>query len=212
MSEGLDLVAALEAVLFAAPEPLPERELARVLGVEPPLVAAALRRLAERYDAGGHGIQLHRTAGGYRLCTRPELAAVVARLQRPRRVTLSPAALETLAIVAYRQPVTRAEIEALRGVGSESPLATLVEHGLVEEVGRREAPGRPILYGTTRRFLEYLGIDDLSQLPPLPDGPAAGVAGEVVPDGRGRGAGVGGGPRAAGGAGEGRLDGGADRA
>lgn len=195
----MDLVAALEAILFAAPEPLAPDQLAQVLGVEAPLVQAALRRLAEHYDGGGHGIELQRVGGGYRLVTRPRFAPYVARLNRPRRVVLSHAALETLAIVAYRQPVTRAEIEALRGVGSESPLATLLEHGLVQEVGRKEAPGRPILYGTTRRFLEYLGLNDLAELPPLPEEPPAALPEEGGGrDGRGRGASARGGARASG--------------
>ena len=162
----VDLVAALEALLFAAPEPVSLDQLAAALEVEPPLVAAALEQL-ERHYAEGHGVELRQVAGGYRLVTRPEFAAFIERLHRPRRPSLSRAALETLAIIAYRQPITRAEIEAVRGVSVESPLATLLEQGLIAEVGRRDGPGRPILYGTTPRFLEAFGLRDLSQLPPL---------------------------------------------
>lgn len=189
MSEALDLMAAVEALLFAAPEPLPAERIADALEVERPLVEAALERLAQHYAAGPHGIELHRVGGGYRLVTQPRYAPVIERLERPRRAVLSHAALETLAIVAYRQPITRAEIEALRGVSSESPLATLLEHGLICELGRKEAPGRPILYGTTRRFLEYVGINDLSELPPLEDGQPAEAVAAVVGGGNADGGG-----------------------
>ena len=161
-----NVVAALEALLFAAGRPLSADELARLLDLEQPLIEAAAQRLAAELERT-RGLELRRVAGGWQLVTRAELAAIVARLNPPRRARLSPAALEVLAIIAYRQPVTRAEIEHVRGVNCESPLVTLLEHGLVAEVGRKDAPGRPILYGTTDRFLEAFGLNDISELPPL---------------------------------------------
>jgi len=158
--------------------PLPEQRLLEILQVEPPLLEAALEQLARRLEAG-RALELRRVAGGWQMVTRPEHAAVVSRLGPVRRVQLSGPALEVLAIVAYRQPVTRVEIEAVRGVNCERTLRTLLEYGLIAEVGRKEAPGRPILYGTTDRFLETFGLDDLSDLPPLePLGPAAPGEGE----------------------------------
>lgn len=162
----LDTVAALEALLFVAGRPLSVNELASALELEEPLVEAAVARLARRLDHT-RGLELRRVAGGYQLVTRPEYATIVSRLNPPRRVRLTPAALEVLAVIAYRQPVTRAEIEAIRGVNSESSLETLIEYGLVQDVGRKDAPGRPILYGTTEKFLQVYGLNDLSDLPPL---------------------------------------------
>jgi len=161
-----DLVAALEAVLFVAAVPLSEERLAEILEVQPPLLEAALVQLQDRLDAT-RALELRKVAGGWQLVTRPEHAGVVARLAAVRRVNLSGPALEVLAVVAYRQPVTRVEIEAIRGVNSERSIRTLLEYGLIVEVGRKEAPGRPILYGTSERFLETFGLDDLSDLPPL---------------------------------------------
>lgn len=159
--------AVLEAVLFSSAEPLPLGRLAELLGLAP----AAVRGLLEAYGARleedpRRGVQLVEVAGGYRLQTRPDLAAWVHQLERPdRALRLSRAALECLAIVAYRQPVTRAEIEALRGVQSDGVLRWLEEHGLVEEAGRKEAPGRPLLYRTTPRFLDLFALKSLADLP-----------------------------------------------
>lgn len=169
-----DVVAALEAVLFVAAVPLSDDRLAEVLEVQPPLLEAALEQLRRRLEAT-RGLELRRVAGGWQLVTRPEHADVVARLGPVRKVHLSGPALEVLAVIAYRQPVTRVEIEAIRGVNSERSIRTLLEYGLIAEVGRKEAPGRPILYGTTQRFLETFGLDDVSDLPPL----------EPVPSGEG---------------------------
>lgn len=161
-----DVVGALEAVLFVATAPLSVRRLAEVLELEVPLVEAALAQLQVRLDET-RGLELRRVAGGYQLVTRAAHAAAVARLGPVRRVSLSSAALEVLAVIAYRQPVTRAEIEAVRGVNSESTIRTLLDYGLIEEAGRKDAPGRPILYATTQRFLETFGLNDVSELPPL---------------------------------------------
>lgn len=163
------LQAALEAVLFAAAEPLTAERVAEILGISADEALELLLELRRDYDYGGRGIELVEVAGGYRLMTRPDFALFVQRL-RPDEdaAALSRPALETLAVIAYRQPVTRAEIEAVRGVKCEKAINTLLERGLIKEMGRRRGPGRPIIYGTTRAFLEHFGLRDLSELPPLP--------------------------------------------
>ncbi|HHW13850.1 MAG TPA: SMC-Scp complex subunit ScpB [Firmicutes bacterium] len=159
----------LEALIFAAPEPLSAKEAGALLGLDSAEVKRLLHRLRDDYAARGGGLVVEEAAGGWRIVTAPELGEWVARLGRaPRQAPLSPAALETLAIVAYRQPVTRAEIEAIRGVHSESALHTLEERGLIREVGRREGLGRPVEYGTTEGFLSAFGLRNLEELPPLP--------------------------------------------
>ena len=122
-----------------------------------------LETAGERYA----GMQIIEVAGGFELVTRPEYADYVARLHQPPKLRLSPAAMETLAIVAYRQPVTRPEIEQLRGVNSDSVVSTLLEHGLICERGHKEAPGKPMLYGTTDTFLNLFGLLSLDALPDL---------------------------------------------
>jgi len=164
-AERLRKLAALEAVLFMAAEPLEPRELADILEVTP----VALENLA--YDLEllytHRGLQLSRIAGGYQVTTRPEYGHIVARLHKPERFRLSRAALETLAIVAYKQPVTRPEVEAIRGVNCDSPLDTLLMYELVCEAGRKDAPGRPVLYCTTDNFLGHFGLNSIADLPGL---------------------------------------------
>jgi len=182
--DSANLAAALECLLFLAEEPLPEAELARMLEVSLSQVGGVVAELARRYD--GHGLQLAKIAGGWQLCTRPEFAAYISRLHQPQRVRLSRAALETLAIIAYRQPITRPEIEAVRGVNVDGVISTLVNYGLIEEKGRKEAPGRPVLYGTTRDFLTHFGLDkveDLPQLSEAQESPPAFPGGEDSPAG-----------------------------
>jgi len=169
---GLDLVqglreklAALEAVLFMAAEPLPGQELAEILEVTLEQADALARRLEVEY--ADRGIQVTRVAGGYQACTRPEYGPTVAKLHKPERFRLSRAALETLAIVAYKQPTTKPEVDAIRGVSSDSPLDTLVQYGLVCEAGRKESPGRPVLYRTTENFLGQFGLNSVEDLPHL---------------------------------------------
>jgi segregation and condensation protein B len=165
---SLEIQAALEALLFAADTPLAYERIAEVLEIEPEAARAAVEKLRAACEAPGRGIAVVEVAGGVRLLTRPELAGVLLRLQRLRlRSRLSRAALETLAIVAYRQPISRPEIEQLRGVGADSVMTHLLERRLVRVVGRRAGPGRPLLYGTTRDFLEHFGLRDLGDLPPL---------------------------------------------
>jgi segregation and condensation protein B len=162
----------LEALLFAAPEPLAEGELARRLG-DGADVAALLRELAETYAE--RGITLVRLAGGWTFRTAPDLAAHL-RSERIVARKLSRAAVETLAIVAYHQPATRAEIEAIRGVAlARGTLDRLLEAGWVRPTGRRETPGRPLNWATTPAFLAHFGLDSLNELPGIDELRAAGL-------------------------------------
>ncbi|MCL6522880.1 MAG: SMC-Scp complex subunit ScpB [Firmicutes bacterium] len=156
------LARVLEAILFAAARAVRPEELARATGAGPAALEAALAELEAAL--AGHGLLLERVAGGWRLVTDPSLAGPVRAVLDAEPPSLSRAALETLAIVALRQPVTRAQVEELRGVHSEHALRTLLEAGLIEEAGRKEAPGRPILYATTRRFLEHFGLESAEAL------------------------------------------------
>jgi segregation and condensation protein B len=158
----------LEAVLFVADEPLPSAVLAPLIDADRRTVDGLLEALARDYERTGSGLSLRQVAGGWRLYTHPDAAAVVERFVLSSRHTrLTRAALETLAIVAYKQPVTRHQVEAIRGVSTEGVLKALVERGLLTEVGREEGPGRPVLYGTTPEFLERLGLDSVGDLPSL---------------------------------------------
>lgn len=179
----------LEALLLASPEPLTIKRIAEVIGLDEKDAALLMADLQKDYEAPGRGLAIRELAGGYVLTTRPEAAEYVERLLQPRSRGLSHAALETLAIIAYRQPITKAEIEAVRGVKVDRALETLLERRLVADIGRKEAPGRPILYGTTPEFLKYFGLKALSELPPveidtsepgliLPTGAAAGAGAE----------------------------------
>ena len=163
-----ELARAVEAVLLVAVEPVAPGLLAELVEEPSERVEAVCERLAASY--GGHGFVLARVAGGYRYQTHPDLAAYVERFAN-REVShrLSTAALETLAIVAYRQPVSRAQIAALRGVNADGVVRLLEQRGYIVAVGRAEGPGQPILYGTTDLFLERLGLDRLDQLPPVED-------------------------------------------
>ena len=157
----------LEAALFAAARPLTAEELV-TLDPDATLddVKAALEQLREHYDFDSHGVELVELAGGYQILTRPVFAAAIERAQlNLRQPRLTPAMLETLAVIAYRQPVGRAEIEEIRGVSASGVLRSLQERGLIEVTGRSEGLGRPLLYGTTPLFLELLGLADLANLP-----------------------------------------------
>jgi segregation and condensation protein B len=178
--------AALECLLFVSGEPVTLAELARALDRDEIAVEAALRSLQIGLTERGSGLQLLRIAGGWQLATRPEHAEVVGRLLTRGSSKLSRAAMETLAIIAYRQPITAPEIEAVRGVSVGGVLKTLLERRLIQEAGRKATIGRPMLYTTTPDFLHYFGITDLSQLPALEmDAPApAPVPAELIADGR----------------------------
>jgi segregation and condensation protein B len=157
----------LEAALFASGRPVPLDELAALdRDATPAALAMALDELRTEYDTGGHGVELVEIGGGWQILTRPEFTEAIERAQlaaRPQR--LSAAALETLAIIAYRQPIGRAEIEDIRGVGVGGMLKTLLERGLIDVVGRSEGLGRPLLYGTTSVFLEQFALRHLEELP-----------------------------------------------
>jgi segregation and condensation protein B len=157
----------LECMLFVSPQPLMVAHVAKSLEIDEGLVDQAIHEL--RLDYGGRGLQILRIAGGYQMCTRPEFADHISKLLKPERMKLSRAALETVAIIAYRQPITQPEIEAIRGVNSDGVVRTLMERNLIKQVGRRETAGRPMLYATTDEFLNHFGLNDLSQLPGLED-------------------------------------------
>jgi segregation and condensation protein B len=164
-----EIKAIAESLLFAAGTPLSLRRLAEVIGVAQAEVKPALALLLEEYTAPGRGIYLGEVAGGYQFRTVPEYADYVKTLVREKPNRLSRAALETLAIIAYRQPITKAEIEAVRGVDVDGVLNSLLTKKLVRVMGRKDVPGRPWVYGTTPQFLELFGLNELASLPPLPD-------------------------------------------
>ena len=167
--EEHELTAVLEAILFVSGEPMSLVDLSEVLeGTEPERIRQALDILRQNYESAGRGLQIVEVAGGYQIATRSDCAPWIRSLEKIKTATrLSRSGLETLAIVAYKQPVTRGEIEAIRGVDSAYVLKTLLERRIVKIAGRREGLGRPILYGTTREFLQYFGLKDLSELPAL---------------------------------------------
>lgn len=163
-----DRLAILEALLFVAEEPLPLAKLQEILAdAAPAETDASLRDLAVRLENEGRGLMVQEVAGGFRLTTRPDVHAWIQKLQQVKPTRLSRAALETLAIIAYRQPVTRAEIEAIRGVAVDGVLRTLLERELVRMMGRKAEAGRPMLYGTSQQFLEHFGLRELGDLPTL---------------------------------------------
>ena len=164
------LTSAVEAVLFASSEPVKLSRLRDILmRNENAEIEASLREIKFKYDQGQHGVELVEVAGGWQLRTRAELVDWVARARGMEPIKLSRAALETLAIVAYRQPCTRAEIEEVRGVDVGGVLRVLLQRGLVRSMGRRREPGRALTYGTSKGFLELFGLRDLSDLPTLRD-------------------------------------------
>ena len=186
MPNPIDVV---EALLFASDAPLEAERIREVLDLENVAAARELvGQLVERYESQQHGLAIMEVGGGWRMVTRPELAPWLVRLARARtRVRLSRPALETLAIVAYKQPVSRPEIDAVRGVNSEATLDNLLERRLIRIAGRKEAPGRPFVYETTREFLVAFGLRDPGDLPkiegelviPEPAAEAATVDGEA---------------------------------
>jgi segregation and condensation protein B len=163
----VNLKHALECMLFVSPQPLNVKHVADSLQIDESAIDLAIHEL--RLDYADSGLQVVRIAGGYQMCTRPQYAEYISALLKPERPRLSRAALETVAIVAYRQPITQPEIDAIRGVNSDGVVRTLIERNLVKQVGRRDTPGRPMLYATTDEFLNHFGLNDLSQLPELED-------------------------------------------
>jgi segregation and condensation protein B len=159
---------ALEALFFVSDEPIAASVLAQALDVDRRTVEGLCDRLARELEDRGSGLVLRNVAGGWRLYTHPDTAPVVEQfVLSSRQARLTKAALETMSIVAYKQPVTRHQISAIRGVNSDGVLRALTDRGLIEEAGREETPGRPVLYGTTPGFLERLGLPSLASLPSL---------------------------------------------
>ncbi|MCZ6726068.1 MAG: SMC-Scp complex subunit ScpB [Acidobacteria bacterium] len=193
MTDRAELEAAIEAILFVTSEPLPRAKVVEIFGQRDRARAArALDAVLERYaEAPGRGVFAERVAGGVRLATRPELNSYLRKMfEVTGRNRLSMPALETLAIVAYRQPITAPEVQELRNVNSKGVLTTLLEHRLVRLAGRKQVVGKPFLYRTTRAFLVHFGLDNLEELPPLEEfeemlgmdlGPGA-VAPDVDPE------------------------------
>jgi segregation and condensation protein B len=168
------LLSAIESILFVAGRPLEISDLRKLLGADEVDVQAALKLLAVQYEHDRRGLRVQHAGAQVQLVSAPENARFVAALLgMPTTAKLTAAALETLAVIAYRQPITRAQLEAIRRVNSDRALATLVQHGLVMEVGRANTVGRPILFGTTLEFLQHFGLSGLESLPAVDDPEAA---------------------------------------
>lgn len=162
--------ATIEAVLFAAGDPVPAARIALVLGIDTDDVLAAAKSLADEYSFGQRGIRLVRMGDDLQLCSAPEYAQTITQaLERRKPPKLSPSALEALAVCAYFQPVTRAYVDQVRGVDSSYTMGLLLERGLIEPCGKLEVTGRPTIYKTSELFLRTMGISDLTELPKLPD-------------------------------------------
>jgi len=161
----------LEALLFATDSPLTVARLKKIFrGVETPEFKGTITELQKEYDESGHAFTVVEFGGGWQIATKPEFSPIVEKMLKSRRFTrLSKAGLEVLAIIGYRQPITRLEIDDIRGVNSSGAISTLSERNLIAVVGRSQAIGNPLLYGTTREFLNHLGLKGLNQLPDLPD-------------------------------------------
>lgn len=165
-NEELSLAAKIEAMLFVSAEPVPVQQLSQALDVTVSVVERGLKELEDSLQ--NRGLRLQRNAGRVQLTTAPELAGLVETFLGLEAVThLSRAALETLAIIAYQQPVTRPQVDSIRGVNSDAMLKSLLSKGLILESGRTDGPGRPILYSTTPEFLQHFGLNSLMELPPL---------------------------------------------
>lgn len=164
-----ELIKAFEAVLFASGEPLSIDRFSQVFEITPEKTVSVMEELSKKMEANESGLKLVRMENTYQLATKSEYAEYIKKaFDIRRRTPLSSAALEVLAVVAYNQPITKAFIEQVRGVDCSSVITTLIEKGLVEERGRLELPGKPLLYGTTKNFLRCFSLGDLSELPPLP--------------------------------------------
>ena len=170
VNERTELHRALEAIVLVADEPVAPNLLAQLLEIPVARVEELCAELATSYEELGHGFVLARVAGGYRFQTAPDLSPYVERfVLEGQSARLSAAALETLAIVAYKQPVSRAQVSAIRGVNVDGVMRTLQQRGFIEEVARDPGPGLAVMYGTTRLFLERLGLDSIDDLPALGD-------------------------------------------
>ena len=169
----------VESILLVADKPASEKDICAATRASAGEVHAALREIGAALDGGG--IVLREVAGGWRLATNPQCRDDVERYLLPPKTHMSQASLETLSIVAYLQPVTRAEVESLRGVNVDGVMQTLEDRRLIKELGRKDTVGRPIIYGTTDLFLEAFGLRALEELPPLPEGAPRRIGGQVIP-------------------------------
>ncbi|HWQ74814.1 MAG TPA: SMC-Scp complex subunit ScpB [Syntrophomonas sp.] len=160
-----DIKAGIEALLFVSGERLDTAELLEMLQIEAEDFKSIMQELMVEYHQSSRGLQIISLDGGYIMATRPEYSELVSKLTKPARLRLSTAALETLAVIAYRQPVTRAEIEQIRGVKVERVLASLLEKGIIREDGHKDTAGKPILYRTSYEFLKIFGLSSLAELP-----------------------------------------------
>jgi segregation and condensation protein B len=165
-----ELKSLLEALLLCSAEPLTLSALAEITGYESQDILETLDQLQQEYHAHGRGFEICEIAGGWMFATLSKHAPYIEKLVKPRLSTLSQASLEVLSIIAYRQPVTSGEMEDIRGVSCDSSVNTLLERGLIQEAGRKDVPGRPILFATTTGFLKYFGLTSLQDLPELDTG------------------------------------------
>jgi len=164
--QTLSLTALVEAILFVSPEPLNVNQISNLLDVTPRVVKIAIEELDQQYQ--DRGIRLQHHNGKIQITSAPEAASIIENmLDLETTSTLSQAALETLSIIAYQQPITRPQVDSIRGVNSDGVLRTLLSKGLIDDVGRAEGPGRPILYSTTTEFLKHFGLTSFEELPPL---------------------------------------------
>lgn len=169
VSRKTALISAIEALLFVAGDPLAIRDIARILECDVDYLSEIMKELVEKYDRDQErGIKLITLNGLYQFVTKTSNSEYIQKLLKKNvRQSLSQASLESLSIIAYKQPITRVEIDEIRGVKSESAIQKLIEKGLIEEMGRLEVPGRPILYGTTDEFLRHFALGDLKELPSI---------------------------------------------
>lgn len=159
----------IEALLFASGNPITAKKIAQLIEVPEEHIKLLIDELMSEMADEGRGLMIVKVAAGYQLCTKPELSLIVKKLAQVQDAKLSLAAMETLSIIAFKQPITKLEIENIRGVKVDKVLAKLVERQMVKEMGRKEAIGRPIIYGTTDEFLKSFGLNGLQDLPPLVD-------------------------------------------
>ncbi len=163
-----EIIYIIEALLFATPEPLTQAKINLVFESDPPVLSEIIPELKDKFQQEGHGVTIAEVAGGYQILTRPDYDIYVKRLlNKSGRLMLSSAALETIAIIAYKQPLNRYEVEAIRGVDCSGVLKTLLSRNLIKVHGRDEGAGRPLLYKTTDKFLEYFGLNRLADMPKL---------------------------------------------
>jgi len=164
-----EIKASIEALLFVSSERISLEELMEILNLAEPDLKQIIQEMMMEYNQSQRGIQILTLDGGYIMGTKPEYAQVVSKMVKPVSRRLSPAALETLAIIAYRQPLSKAEIEQIRGVKTDRVITTLTEKGIIREVGKKAAPGKPALYGTTHEFLKLFALSSLDDLPIIQD-------------------------------------------